>query len=46
MLKQGASINSRDVNLETPLHQAVTSANTIAVKLLLDHKADVTIKNT
>ena len=42
---RGASINSRDKDNETPLLMAVRKNNLETVKLLLEHSADLTVKD-
>jgi ankyrin repeat protein len=45
LLKAGAEINAQDKNGATPLHRAVRTRCSEAVKCLLDAGADTTIKN-
>jgi ankyrin repeat protein len=45
LIKRGANSNVVDINGNTPLHVAVLSGNERAVKLLLDHGADIDAKN-
>lgn len=41
LLRQGANVNERDGEGETPLHHAVLSPNETVVRLLLEHGADI-----
>jgi ankyrin repeat protein len=45
LLDEGAYVNARDENKNTPLHYAATSKNKEVVQLLLDHKAFVNAPN-
>ena len=45
LLDAGADINSQDWMGRTPLHWAAKEGSIDAVQMLLDHKANTTIKN-
>lgn len=45
LLEKGANANAKDKNNNTALHYAAGYGQADMVKLLLDHKADVSIKN-
>ena len=47
MLENGADINNmKNNNQETPLHYAVSRGSIECVQFLLEHKAEVNLKNT
>lgn len=45
LLRNGASVNSKDANLNTPMHFAVSNNNLRSVKLLDEYGADGTQVN-
>ena len=45
LIEAGARINAQDKNGATPLHRAVRTRCAAAVKCLLDHGGDVTLRN-
>lgn len=45
LLHSGAAINIQDKNLDTPLHIAIKSQNVPLVRVLLQFRPDITLKN-
>lgn len=45
LIEKGASINALDNGRETPLHRAAKKGHGAMCKLLLSHKADITVRN-
>lgn len=46
LIKNGADVNSKDAQGNTPLYHAILNKNTAMIKLLLDNGADMYIKNS
>ena len=45
LIELGADVNARDYNAMTPLHNAAATGNNELILLLVNHGADVTVKN-
>ena len=45
LIELGADVNARDYNAMTPLHNAAATGNNELIQLLVEHGADVTVKN-
>ena len=45
LIELGADVNARDYNAMTPLHNAAATGNNELILLLVEHGADVTVKN-
>jgi len=45
LIELGADVNARDYNAITPLHNAAATGNNELILLLVEHGADVTVKN-
>lgn len=46
LIKNGANVNTPDTQLlNTPLHYAVIQGNSSLIRLLIEHKADITARN-
>merc|ERR1711988_162252 len=45
LLKHGAEVNTKDFNQDTPIHASLLYHNTENTRILVDHGADLSIKN-